>query len=79
MTILIYDIYFNRIYLVITNSTMQIREFITEFTIPSAQHIIIDTDAGCDDCQAIILAISEAKITGKTIIGITCSQGNATI
>ena len=39
--------------------------------------MIIDTDAGGDDCQAIMLAISEARRTGKIIVGITCVDGNA--
>ncbi len=42
---------------------MQIREKIPEskLTLPDCPHIIIDTDAGGDDPQAIILAIHEAK------------------
>lgn len=39
--------------------------------------MLIDTDAGGDDCQAIILAINEARRTGKVIVGITCVDGNA--
>ena len=41
--------------------------------------MIIDTDAGGDDSQAIILAINEARRTGKTILGITCIDGNANL
>jgi inosine-uridine nucleoside N-ribohydrolase len=41
--------------------------------------VIIDTDAGGDDTQAIVLAIAEAKRTSKTILGITCVDGNAFI
>jgi len=50
-----------------------------QFTIPDCKYVIIDTDAGGDDSQAIILAISEAKRTGKIIIGITCVDGNASL
>ena len=38
--------------------------------------MIIDTDAGGDDTQALIYAFSEAKKHNKTIIGITCIDGN---
>ena len=41
--------------------------------------MVIDTDAGGDDSQAIVLAISEARRTGKTILGITCIDGNANL
>ncbi len=41
--------------------------------------MIIDTDAGGDDAQAIMLAISEARKTNKIILGITCIDGNAHI
>lgn len=41
--------------------------------------MIIDTDAGGDDSQAIVLAISEARRTGKTILGVTCIDGNAVL
>ncbi len=60
---------------------MQIREKIpgSKLTLPDCPYIIIDTDAGGDDSQAIILAIHEAKRTGKKIIGITCIDGNATL
>lgn len=50
-----------------------------EFAVPNCQYVIIDTDAGGDDSQAILLAISEAKRTGKTIVGITCIDGNAAL
>ena len=40
------------------------------------EYIIIDTDAGGDDSQAIIYAFSQAKRTNKKIIGITCVNGN---
>lgn len=60
---------------------MQIRKKIPQgqFTIPKCKYIIIDTDAGGDDAQAIMLAISEAKRTDKVILGITCIDGNAHI
>lgn len=58
---------------------MQIRNKITNFKVPSCKYIIIDTDAGGDDAQAIILAVSEAKRQGKTILGITCVDGNASL
>lgn len=60
---------------------MQIRKKIPqgEFKLPDCRYVIIDTDAGGDDAQAILLAISEAKRTNKTILGITCIDGNAFI
>lgn len=58
---------------------MQIRTKIpgSSLKIPNCKYVIIDTDCGCDDAQAIVLAISEAKRTGKTILGVTCIDGNA--
>jgi purine nucleosidase len=47
--------------------------------LPPCKYVIIDTDAGGDDAQAIILAIREARRTGKTILGITCIDGNAAL
>ena len=41
------------------------------------QYVIIGTDAGGDDAQAIVLTVAEAKRTNKTILGITCVDGNA--
>ena len=58
---------------------MQIRKKIpkSDFKLPDCKHIIIDTDAGGDDTQAILYAINEAKRSNKKIIGITCIDGNA--
>jgi inosine-uridine nucleoside N-ribohydrolase len=60
---------------------MQVRkkQLASELKLPSCKYVIIDTDAGGDDSQAIVLAISEAKRTGKTILGITCIDGNAAL
>ena len=60
---------------------MQIRKKFTkdEFKLPNCKYVIIDTDAGGDDAQCIILAVAEAKRTNKTILGITCVNGNATV
>lgn len=60
---------------------MQIRKIYTqgEFKLPDCKYVIIDTDAGGDDAQCILLAISEAKKNNKTILGITCVNGNATV
>jgi inosine-uridine nucleoside N-ribohydrolase len=60
---------------------MQIRQKLpaSELKLPNCKYVIIDTDAGGDDSQAILLAISEAKRTGKTILGITCIDGNAAL
>ena len=60
---------------------MQIRKKYTqdEFKLPNCKYVIIDTDAGGDDAQCILLALSEAKKTNKTILGITCVNGNATV
>lgn len=38
--------------------------------------MIIDTDIGGDDAQAIIYAINQAKKTNRKIIGLTCVNGN---
>ena len=58
---------------------MQIRKQISgeKLKLPNCKYIIIDTDAGGDDCQAIMLSINEAKRTGKIIVGFTCVDGNA--
>jgi len=60
---------------------MQIRWKYTqnEFKMPCCKYVIIDTDAGGDDAQCILLALAEAKRTNKTILGITCVNGNATV
>lgn len=60
---------------------MQIRTKIpgSSLKIPNCKYVIIDTDAGGDDAQAIVLAISEARRTGKTILGVTCIDGNAAL
>jgi inosine-uridine nucleoside N-ribohydrolase len=41
--------------------------------------VILDTDIGGDDAQALIYAIHEAKKTNRKIIGITCVNGNTTV
>lgn len=56
---------------------MEIRKKITQFVLPQCKYVIIDTDAGGDDAQALVLALSQAKRTGKTIVGVTCIDGNA--
>jgi len=60
---------------------MQIRKKIPgqQLKLPDCKYVLIDTDAGGDDAQTIILAINEAKRTGKIIVGITCVDGNAFI
>ena len=60
---------------------MQIRRKYTqnEFKMPCCKYVIIDTDAGGDDAQCILLALAEAKRTNKTILGITCVNGNSTV
>ena len=40
------------------------------------EYVILDTDIGGDDAQALIYAIHEAKKTNRQIIGITCVNGN---
>ena len=60
---------------------MQIRKKIPKgsYKFPDCPYIIIDTDAGGDDAQAILYAVSEAKKKNKTILGITCIDGNASV
>lgn len=60
---------------------MQIRQKLpgSQLRLPSCKYVIIDTDAGGDDSQAIMLAINEARRAGKTILGITCIDGNAAL
>ncbi|KAH3796268.1 hypothetical protein DPMN_149836 [Dreissena polymorpha] len=36
--------------------------------------LLIDTDAGCDDAQAILMALKNPDVD---VIGITCVAGNA--
>jgi inosine-uridine nucleoside N-ribohydrolase len=38
--------------------------------------VIIDNDGGCDDCQAIVVLDYYIKKLGKTLLGITCCNGN---
>lgn len=41
--------------------------------------MIIDTDGGGDDCQAILLLDYLIKKQGKTLLGIVCTSGNVTV
>lgn len=41
------------------------------------KYVIIDTDCGGDDAQALILLDYFVKKQGKTLLGIACSDGNA--
>ena len=41
--------------------------------------VIIDTDPGADDAQAIILAIHLARQYGSEILGLTAMAGNGTL
>jgi inosine-uridine nucleoside N-ribohydrolase len=41
--------------------------------------VIIDTDGGGDDCQALIALDYYIKKSGKILLGITCSNGNALV
>lgn len=40
------------------------------------KYVIVDTDVGCDDAQAIIVIDYITKKLGKYIVGITCVEGN---
>lgn len=55
---------------------MKIRQEKNENLKSYCQYVIIDTDIGGDDAQALIYAIGQAKKTGRKIIGITCINGN---
>lgn len=39
--------------------------------------MIIDTDGGSDDCQALVALDYYIKKSGKKLLGISCSDGNA--
>ena len=41
------------------------------------KYFIIDTDVGGDDAQALLLGFHFAKKYNKTLLGITCVDGNA--
>lgn len=40
------------------------------------QYVILDTDAGCDDVQAIVVLDYITRKLGKQLLGITCVEGN---
>jgi inosine-uridine nucleoside N-ribohydrolase len=40
------------------------------------KYVILDNDGGCDDCQAIVALDYFIKQSGKTLLGITCCNGN---
>ena len=48
----------------------------TESAMTSRRLFVIDTDAGIDDAQAILMALSSSDID---VVGITCVHGNATV
>ena len=41
--------------------------------------VIVDTDVGGDDCQALVLLFHLCKKYSKTLLGITSCNGNAVI
>lgn len=43
------------------------------------KYVIIDTDCGGDDAQALVLIDYLVKKHGKTLLGITCVDGNAAL
>lgn len=49
----------------INNKHQSIRNSITDFKIPSCKYLILDTDVGCDDAQAIVSMIYLAKKYNK--------------
>ena len=43
------------------------------------EYLIVDTDVGGDDCQALVLLFNLCQKYGKRLLGITCCNGNAMI
>lgn len=43
------------------------------------KYLIIDTDCGGDDAQALILLDHYVRKYNKVLLGITCADGNASI
>ena len=64
-------------YLIVSVMLIKRRLRFGSFEFQNCQYVIIGTDAGGDDAQAIVLTVAEAKRTNKTILGITCVDGNA--
>lgn len=40
------------------------------------KYVIIDTDGGADDCQALVALDYLVRKEGKVLLGITCCDGN---
>ena len=45
----------------------------------SKEKIIIDTDSGVDDAQAILIALSKEFSDRVEVVGITCCSGNVQV
>lgn len=58
---------------------MNLRGHHDTISVTESKFLIIDTDAGGDDAQALILAFHLAKKYKKTILGITAINGNTTV
>ncbi len=65
-----------RCFISYNTNIMQFRNEKRESLTKPCDYIIIDTDVGGDDAQALLYAINQAKITKQTIVGITCINGN---
>jgi inosine-uridine nucleoside N-ribohydrolase len=57
-------------YVLQKNDPLNIKDF---------KYVIIDTDCGGDDAQALILIDYYVRKQQKTLLGITCCDGNASI
>lgn len=74
-----YDINLNKIYKYKYNTEMYIRQRNDTLKVNDFKYFIVDTDCGGDDSQALIVADYFARTTNKTLLGITCCNGNAFI
>jgi inosine-uridine nucleoside N-ribohydrolase len=58
---------------------MKIRNRNEKYRHNEFKYVIIDTDGGGDDCQALIALDYFIKKTGKVLLGISCTSGNTSV
>jgi inosine-uridine nucleoside N-ribohydrolase len=58
---------------------MQLRKYHHQMKSVPSKYLIIDTDAGADDAQALVVAFHLAKKYSKTLLGITTINGNTSV
>lgn len=58
---------------------MYFRDRFQELKLEKFDYVIVDTDVGGDDCQALIALFHYCKLENKKLLGISCCNGNAVI